>query len=161
MDQPLIREIRKEDDPEIAAVIRAILTEHGVNRPGTVFTDPATDRISDLLNETGSAYWVVEIEGKIVGGCGIYPTKGLPHGCVELVKLYVLPEARGKGIATELLKKSIKKAREYSYEQIYLESMPELTTAVSIYENLGFRLINERLGETGHFACMIWMVKDL
>jgi putative acetyltransferase len=156
-----IRTIRKDDDPQIAALIRSILEEFGVNKPGTVYTDSTTDSISELLNEPGTDYWVVELDGKIVGGCGIYPTKGLPNGCVELVKLYVLPEARGKGIATELMKRSISKARELGYKQIYLESMPELTTAVSLYENVGFKLIPERLGETGHFACMIWMVKDL
>ncbi len=161
MSEFQIRAIKNEDDSEIAAVIRSVLKEHGVNKPGTVYTDPATDHISDLLQEPRAAYWVVEIDGRIVGGCGIYPTKDLPEGCVELVKLYVLPEARGKGIATTLLNKSITKAREFGYTQIYLESMPELTTAVGLYENVGFRLINERLGESGHFACMIWMVKDL
>lgn len=153
-----IRCIEPSDDPIIARIIRTVLEEHGVDRPGTVYTDPTTDHLSTIFNEQGSTYWIAELNGKMVGGCGIYPTKGLPNKCVELVKLYVLKEARGKQIGQALIQKSIESARELGYKEIYLESMPELTKAVSLYERLGFRTITKRLGESGHFACNIWMV---
>lgn len=156
-----IRPIHPDDDKQLAVVIRSILEEHGVNRPGTVYTDPTTDHLSLIFDTPKSAYWVAELDEKIVGGCGIFPTPGLAEDCVELVKLYVLRSARGNKIGSQLINKSIDSAREFGFNKIYLESMPELTTAVSLYENLGFELINQRLGESGHFACDIWMSKNL
>ena len=161
MEKFQVRTIQKEDDPLIAGVIRSVLEEFGVNRPGTVYTDPATDHISDLLETPETAYWVVESEDKLIGGAGIYPTDGLPEGYVELVKLYVLNEFRGKRIGKMLIEKCISRAGELGYRHMYLETMPELAQAVGLYESLGFKKIDERLGESGHFSCHIWMVKDL
>ena len=56
---------------------------------------------------------------------------------------------------------SIDYARTLGFSQIYLETMPELDEAVGMYQKMGFKMIDERLGETGHFACKIWMVLDL
>ena len=85
-----LRPITKYDNIAIASVIRSILKEHGVNKPGTVFTDPTTDNLFELFEMENSNYWVALVDNEIVGGCGIYPTIGLPDGCIELVKLYVL-----------------------------------------------------------------------
>ena len=52
-------------------------------------------------------------------------------------------------------------AKENGYTQVYLESMPELSKAVTIYENVGFQRINQPLGNSGHCGCDIWMVKTL
>ena len=87
-----IRQIKQEDNAELAGVIRNILEEHGVARPGTVYTDPATDALFELFQEQGSVYFVAMDGCKIVGGCGIYPTSGLPEGMSELVKLYLHQE---------------------------------------------------------------------
>lgn len=157
----IIRPIREGDNASIAKVIRSVLEEYGVDRPGTVYTDKATDQLFYFFEQENAAYWVAELEGKIVGGCGIFPTPGLPDGCVELVKLYVLKEARGYGIGKTLMQLSIEYARTLGFSQVYLETMPELDEAVGLYKKLGFKMIGERLGESGHFACKIWMVLDL
>lgn len=156
-----IRDIREEDNVELARVIRSILEEHGVARPGTVYTDPTTDALFELFQEEGSAYFVVIDEGKIIGGCGIFPTVGLPSGMSELVKLYLLDTYRGKGIGKELMIRSIEFAKNFGYESLYLETMDELSNAIQLYNNLGFKTIDGPLGDTGHFACEIRMVKEL
>lgn len=46
-----IRQIKQEDNAELAGVIRNILEEHGVARPGTVYTDPTTDALFELFQE--------------------------------------------------------------------------------------------------------------
>ncbi|MFZ9028463.1 MAG: GNAT family N-acetyltransferase [Crocinitomicaceae bacterium] len=156
-----IREIKQEDNTELARVIRSILEEHGVARPGTVYTDPTTDALFELFQKEGSVYFVALDEGKIVGGCGIFPTLGLPNGMSELVKLYLLDTYRGRGIGKELMLKSIEFAKNYGYDSLYLETMDELSNAIQLYNNLGFKTIDRPLGETGHFACEIRMVKEL
>lgn len=156
-----IREIIQEDNVELARVIRGILEEHGVARPGTVYTDPTTDRLFELFQEEGSVYFVALDEGEIIGGCGIFPTVGLPDRMSELVKLYLLDSFRGKGIGKELMLRCIEFAKNYGYDSLYLETMDELSNAIQLYNNLGFKTIDKPLGETGHFACEIRMVKEL
>ena len=114
-----------------------------------------------LFRAEKSAYWIAEEDGCIFGGCGIYPTAGLPNGYGELVKLYLRKEARGKGIGQELMLKSIDSAREMGYTYLYLESLPELNQAVELYKKVGFKLLPNRLGESGHFACDLWMELEI
>ncbi|MGV3538785.1 MAG: GNAT family N-acetyltransferase [Rufibacter sp.] len=155
------RNIEEKDNRPLAELIREVFREFKIDRPGTVYTDPTTDALYQLFQTPGSAYLVAEEDGVVVGGCGIFPTQGLPIGCAELVKFYLAPATRGKGIGYGLLLENVKLARELGYRQLYLESFPELAKAVRLYEKLGFTPLPHALGNSGHYACTIWMVKDL
>jgi putative acetyltransferase len=157
----VIRNLEKKDNREIAELIRTVFREFGIARPGTVYFDPTTDDLYSLFLVPGSVYWVAEENGKIIGGCGIYPTPGLPEGCCELVKLYLLSSQRGKGTGRKLLEMSLDSAKKLGYKQVYLESLPELNRAIVLYEKAGFRMIDGPLGNSGHFGCPIWMLKNL
>jgi putative acetyltransferase len=84
----------------------------------------------------------------------------LPEGCAELVKFYLSASLRGKGIGRQLMEKTFDSAKEIGYKQLYLESLPELNRAISLYEKAGFKFIEGPLGKSGHFGCNIWMLKD-
>jgi putative acetyltransferase len=161
MSEIVIRRIRREDNHTIAAIIRAVLSEFRANKPGTVYYDPTTDDLFTLFRASGSEYWIMEVDGNIVGGSGVFPTRGLPAGCCELVKLYLLPEARGKGLGKALIEKCFTSAGQFGFSQVYLETMPELKMAVGLYERCGFKYIDGPLGDSGHFGCDLWMVKTL
>jgi putative acetyltransferase len=156
-----IRPIEPGDNVTIARIIRDTLVEFGANHPGTVYFDPTTDSLFELFRAERSAYWIVEDEEGIVGGGGIFPTRGLPEGTCELVKLYLLPRSRGKGMGKALIEKCHQKAKENGFTNIYLETMPELTIAVPLYEKMGYRYLDGPLGESGHFGCAIQMMKKL
>ena len=156
-----IRPIEFKDNEALAKVIRTALAEFGANKPGTVYFDPTTDALFELFRTPGSYYYVATIDEKVVGGCGIFPTQNLPQGTCELVKLYVAKEARGTGLGKQLMEKSMSWAKENGYTQVYLESMPELKKAVSIYEKVGFQPLDHPLGNSGHDGCDIWMLKAL
>jgi putative acetyltransferase len=156
-----IRPIESRDNETLAKVIRTALAEFGANKPGTVYFDPTTDALFELFRTPGSYYYVATIDEKVVGGCGIFPTENLPQGTCELVKLYVAKEARGTGLGKQLMEKSMSWAKENGYTQVYLESMPELKKAVSIYEKVGFQPLDHPLGNSGHDGCDIWMLKAL
>ena len=156
-----IRTIQQGDNPAIAAVIRATLKEFGADKPGTVFYDPTTDNLYELFQQPRSVYYIAELDGSIVGGCGIFPTEGLPTGTCELVKMYLMPAARGIGLGRTLIEHSINFAREEGYTSIYLESMPELAQALKVYARFGFQYIDKPLGNSGHFGCPLWMLKTL
>jgi len=161
MEKIIIRSIQKEDNPAVAAVIRNALKEFGADKPGTVYYDETTDNLFELFQNQNSAYVVAVESNQIVGGAGIYPTQGLPQDTCELVKIYLAPEARGKGIARQLMEFCFDKAVEYGFTKMYIETLPELSTAVSIYEKFGFKYLQEPLGNSGHNACDIWMLKEL
>ncbi len=156
-----IRRIQKEDNPVIAHIIREVLTEFNANKPGTVYYDPTTDDLYNLFSIPSSRYWILEVDGEIVGGSGIYPTAGLPNDCCELVKLYLLKEARGKGFGKELIEASFEAAIEKGFKQVYLETMPELKMAMNLYEHCGFTYLTGPMGNSGHFGCDLWMLKRL
>ncbi|HZL09614.1 MAG TPA: GNAT family N-acetyltransferase [Prolixibacteraceae bacterium] len=156
-----IRPIQPSDNPELAVIVRNTLTEFGANVPGTVFFDPTTDALSELFQTPRSAYFIAEMEGKILGGGGIYPTEGLPEGTCELVKMYLVPEARGIGLGRTLIERCLETAIEYGFKQIYLETLPELNLAVKVYEKFGFEYLSAPLGTSKHFGCGLWMLKKL
>ncbi len=156
-----IRPIRIEDNPYIAKIVKDTLAEFGANKPGTVYFDPTTDNLFELFSVERSGYFIAESEGKIVGGAGIFPTDGLPPDTCELVKMYLLPEARGTGLGRALIENSIQFAKGKGYSRIYLESMPELKQALKVYAKFGFDYLPGPMGNSGHTGCSLWMLKEI
>jgi putative acetyltransferase len=157
-----IRPIAPGDAAALAGVIRNTLAEYGAAKPGTAYYDAATDHLPELFQHTPrSAYFVAEQDGEVLGGGGIFPTENLPTGTVELVKLYLLPAARGRGVGKALIGHCLQAARANGYARLYLETTEELTQAIPLYEKLGFTYLPAALGNSGHFGCQIWMIKSV
>jgi len=156
-----IRPIQPGDNPILTNIVRSSLAEFGANKPGTVYYDDTTDHLYELFQQSGSVYFVAILDNVVVGGAGIYPSNGLPTGICELVKMYLSPSARGIGAGKKLIAKCVEFASENNYHSIYLETMPELKKAVSVYEKLGFQYLDGPMGNTGHFGCDIWMLRKI
>lgn len=157
----IIRPIEAKDNAALAKIIRDSLTEFNAAKPGTVFFDASTDHLSDLFKAPGSAYFVAEEEEQLLGGAGLFPTEALPPGTAELVKMYLKPAARGKGIGKMLMDKNIGEALRLGYDQLYLETMPELKIAIRSYERAGFEYLDGAMGNSQHTGCSIWMKKKI
>ena len=157
----IIRTIEEKDNHDLAAIVKTTLAELGANKPGTVFYDPTTDKLYQLFQKTGSVYYVALKNNELVGGGGIYPTAGLPTGTCELVKMYLLPEARGFGLGKKLIDKCLAFAKDAGYQNVYLETMPELKKALKVYEKMGFRYLDKPMGNSGHFGCDLWMMAPI
>lgn len=156
-----IREIRQEDDHAIAKVIRDVLIEHNVPKVGTAYADPQLDFMFEAYNKPRAVYFVVEENGRIVGGAGIAQLENEAAHICELQKMYFLSEARGLGLGSLMMEKCLMKAREFGYEQCYLETMDYMEAAQKLYRKTGFEYIQAPMGNTGHCACPVWMLKDL
>lgn len=156
-----LRTIQREDNKQLATIIRTVFEEHDAAKPGTVYYDPTTDDLYSLFQTPRSVYWVAEVDGQIAGGAGIFPTPGLPAGCCEFVKFYLAASARSKGAGRKLMELCLESAKESGYTQVYIESIPEYKAAISFYEKMGFHSLNAPLGNSGHFGCDIWMLKNL
>jgi putative acetyltransferase len=155
-----IRSIAQDDNAEIARIIRACLKEFGADKPGTVYYEESTDYLFEVFREKASAYFIAEQNGIMLGGGGIFPSPGLPNGTCEMVKMYLLPESRGKGIGVALINKCLDTAKQNGFNTVYIESMLVLDRAIALYESYGFKRLSAPLGNTGHYS-EVWMTKSI
>jgi putative acetyltransferase len=157
----IIRKIQQSDNKLLAKIIRSCFHDFHVSTKGTVYEDPTTDHLYELFESENAVLFVSEVDGELCGCCGIFPTEGLPESCVELVKFYITKNFRGKGLGKKLMEKCIVFAKNSGFKSIYIESLPEFSTAISIYEKQGFTYMEKPLGNSGHSGCNLWMIKHL
>ncbi len=156
-----IREIQPKDNQQVAEVVRKVLVEMGVPKVGTAYEDKSLDDMFSTYDHPGMSYFVVEENGKLIGGCGIGPLLGADSGICELQKMYFIQEARGRGIGAEMMKTCLDYAKSEGYKQCYLETLPYMENARKLYGLSGFRSLEKPMGDTGHYNCTMWMLKDL
>ncbi|WP_162127347.1 GNAT family N-acetyltransferase [Flavobacterium phycosphaerae] len=156
-----IREIQKTDNPQIATVIREVFIVDNYPKTGTAFADSQLDFMFETYDQPRAAYFVVEENGKIIGGGGVSQLENSTENICELQKMYFLQEARGKGLGLQMIEKCLAKATEFGYEKCYLETLPEMIAAQNLYKKVGFEYLCEPMGATGHTTCPVWMLKNL
>jgi putative acetyltransferase len=149
----LIREIRKEDNKAIAAIIKTVMPEFGASGDGFAIHDNEVQDMFSAYSRPRCKYFVFEFEGKIVGGGGVAPLDGGDPSTCELKKMYFTPIARGKGWGQLVLTKSLQAARELGFEYCYLETFNTMGGAMKLYEKNGFQPLGSPIGNTGHFSC--------
>lgn len=152
--------ISTEYNTKIAQVIRSVLVELGVPKVGTAYEDKALDALSEHYKLDNEAYFLLLNNKKIVGGAGIGIADESSKIC-ELQKMYFLPEARGKGWGKLLMQHCLFFAKNAGYKQCYIETLPSMLAAQKLYNQFGFEYIDYRIGNTGHYSCNVWMLKDL
>ena len=156
-----IRPIEARDDVAMANIIRSVMPEFGACGSGFAINDPEVDWMHRAYAAPRSAYFVVEVDGEVVGGGGVAPLEGGDPGVCELRKMYFLPRARGLGAGAAVMEKSLEKAREFGFTRCYLETLTGMDAAMRLYERSGFRRIDAPMGATGHGGCDIWYLRDL
>lgn len=161
MGNAKIREIKPEDNEQVAKVIRKVLEDMGVPKVGTAYADKALDDMYAEYDVPKATYFVVEHDGKIIGCAGIAQLQNFEGNVCELQKMYFLEEARGKGIGSEMIQVCLQRAKEYRFDACYLETMPYMEAAQKLYKKNGFEYIDAPLGNTGHYSCPVWMLKKL
>lgn len=145
----------------MAQIIRDVLIELGAPTEGTAYEDKALDDLHATYQKPKAAYYVIEHDNKIVGGGGISQLDNFEGNTCELQKMYFLPIARGKGLGGKMIDRCLKKAKEFGYEECYLETMPYMKVAQKLYRKNGFTNIEGPKGNTCHYSCDVWMIKKL
>ena len=156
-----IRPIKFEDNIAIANIIKNTLIEYNGNKPGTAFNDKSLNNMFETYDKKNAIYFIALLNNTLVGGCGINLLDGGESSICELQKMYMSPQARGKKIGKRLLEKCIDFAIKSGFKKCYLATLPHLPAAPNLYSLYGFKNINHPMGNTGHTACDVWMLKEL
>ncbi len=130
------RDVRPEDGPVVRELVYRVLREHGLS-PAPGSTDADLEDLQASYQSRGGLFRVlVDADGTIVG-CGAL--RRLDAEQCELRKMYLLPEARGRGLGRKLLAELLDAARDAGYQRVRLETATVLANAVRLYERNGFR----------------------
>ena len=156
-----IREIQQQDNQQVKKVIQDVLVEMGVPKVGTAYEDKALDDMTAEYMAERKAYFVIEKNNQIIGCCGIGPLPGFEEKICELQKMYFLPEARGRGLGAQMMETCLKYAKSQGYKKCYIETLPYMKDACKLYKKTGFEELEKPLGNTGHYNCTVWLIKDL
>ena len=161
MNRVIIREIQPKDNQQVKSVVQTVLVEMRVPKVGTAYEDESLNDMHAEYDQPRMAYFVVEEDEKIIGCAGIAPLKnGDPEVC-ELQKMYFLPEARGRGIGSQMMDHCLNYAKEQGFKQCYLETLPYMKNAIKLYNRTGFENLQKPMGDTGHYNCSVWMIKSI
>ena len=157
----IIREIQQKDNAALAKIVRTVILEMGAPTIGTAYEDNATDQLFETYQKEKAIYFVLEHNQKVVGGAGIAQLDNFDGNVCELQKMYFLPEARGRGLGSKMIIICLEKAKEFGFESCYLETLPYMKDAVKLYKKNGFRNLDKPMGNTCHYSCDVWMIKNL
>ncbi len=154
------REMTKEDDAAVAALVRDNLKRFELDIPGTVYFDAVLDNLSDYYCSAGRSYYViVDDNEQLLGGIGFAEFDPI-EDAVELQKLYLADSAKGSGLGYKLIDFIEAKMRKAGYKVSYLETHDNLPAAIHIYKKMGYTEI-ERPKEVVHSAMNRFFMKEL
>ena len=157
----LIRSINKNDNVSISRILKEVLIELEVPKEGSAYEDPELDNMFLTYQLPRSKYFVVEENGSILGGAGISPLKDGDEDICELQKMYFHKSLRGRGIGDKMIQICIDFAIESGFKKCYIETMPNMLKAQKLYLKKGFKYLDNPLGNTGHNACPVWLIKNI
>jgi ribosomal protein S18 acetylase RimI-like enzyme len=140
-----IRRAVATDIPEIRAMLREYVEWVGLDLTFQDI-DAELDGLPGDYVPPGGALFVAAIASvpgearranahKLVAMIGLRP---IDHDVAEMKRLFVRPEARGRGIARQLIARVIDHARRLNYTEIRLDTLPMMGDAQALYVALGF-----------------------
>jgi putative acetyltransferase len=156
-----IRLIERRDNAMIADIIRLVMREFQAVGCGYSINDSEVDDMYTAYAPERSAFYVVELDGQVLGCGGFGPLTGAETDTCELRKMYFKSELRGLGVGTRLLDLCLEDAVKKGFRHCYLETMDNMKQAQRLYGQHGFVYLDEPMGDTGHGSCGTWMAREL
>ena len=119
---------------DVAALFREYAAYLGVAEVLPGFEDELATLPGDYVAPDGAL--LVAREGAATLGC--IALKPLAPCVGEIKRLYLRPEARGRGIGKALVAAVLERARQAGYREVKLDTMAHLTEAQALYRGFGF-----------------------
>ena len=123
------------DGDAFVALNLAWLIGHGLLEPADEkqLYDPQTH-----VFDHGGEIFMARVDEVAIGCCAAIPRS---DGSVEIAKLAVDKDARGRGIGRRLISVALAWAQQRHYTRAVLTSSRKLRMALRLYESLGFRYL--------------------
>jgi GNAT superfamily N-acetyltransferase len=121
-------------DPDFKQLI-ALLDEYLAMRNGEEHSFYAPNNKLDRLDTAIIAY-----QNSLAVGCGCF--KKIDSDTIEIKRMYVKTEIRGKGIASKILGALEAWAKELNYKYSILETGVDFDDAVNLYKKAGYDVID-------------------
>ena len=133
-------------------VFRSLCREYAASLPFSLDYQGFDAEMAELPGKytppKGELFIALDAEGRGGGnrGLGIVAVRELPSspewprrpGVAELKRMYVRPDARGRGIGRALARAAVTFAKAVDYREIWLDSEPDFAAALATYRGLGF-----------------------
>ena len=129
-----IRAANASDIAEVRQMLREYVEWIGLDLGFQEIDEELAGLPGDYAAPRGGLF-VATAAGRHVAMIGVRP---LDAHVAEMKRLYVRPEARGRGLARTLIARVCDHARALGYREIRLDTLPKMGDAQALYEALGF-----------------------
>jgi putative acetyltransferase len=130
-----IRAATAEDIPEIRVMLQEYIEWIGLNLAFQEIDAELAGLPGEYTPPRG-ALLVATDAGRLVGMIALRPYDGRIS---EMKRLFVRSDARGRGLARQLIARLLDEARRLHYDEMRLDTLPMMGDAQALYVALGFR----------------------
>lgn len=130
--------------PEVRVLIQEYFSWLTTDHPDTdkmraVLDSQGVSSELDNLAEHYERLWLATVDDQ-PAGCVAY--QRINDATAEIKRLYVRPDGRGHGFGRRLMDTALAAIHKAGYTEVVLDSDPTLTTAIAMYERMGFERID-------------------
>ncbi|MFB9279047.1 GNAT family N-acetyltransferase [Cohnella cellulosilytica] len=143
--QAIVRHAEERDRDAVLNVLLGAYSQYETTLEPDRWTQYKESIVEAVDAATTKARLVAELDGRLVGSVFIYDSSEAAYGAPQLeihnpiIRLLgVLPSARGSGIATALIRESVRVIKEWGADTLHLHTSDMMDSAVRLYERLGF-----------------------
>ena len=135
--------IRPAETAQDLAAVAALLADYVASLPFDLAYQDFAAELAGLPGKyappAGALLLARDHVGQPLGCVALRPLP--PAGRCEMKRLILTPAARGSGLGRALAQAVIAAARDRGYRELVLDTLPTMTTAIALYEAMGFRRI--------------------
>jgi ribosomal protein S18 acetylase RimI-like enzyme len=135
----VIRDARVPDEVD---AVRALFEEYAASLDVDLCFQDFAREVAELPGAyaaTRGCLLLAEDEALIVGCVALRPLANAPSTIGEIKRLYLRPQARGRGIGRLLAEAVVERGRHAGYRALKLDTLASMTAARALYATLGFR----------------------
>ena len=129
------RRANDSDSDDIELILKRTLAEYEIQLPENYsFAD--VEKLEEVYIDSGGDFTVLLRDQIIIGFFALLPADNYQ---VELKRLYLKADERGRGLGKYLLEMALNRAKEGGHHRIYLETTSKFKEAVAMYRKYGFK----------------------
>lgn len=134
----IVRVRTREDLKDIADLFRKYARSLDIDLTFQGFEEELAGLPGKYALPTGELLLARNSQGEPVGCVGLRALGPDDGRCCEMKRLYTIPRARGIGIGWTLVTMILDIARTLGYEEIKLDTLSSMESALSLYKKAGF-----------------------